>query len=82
MSTEAWILFATLIILLGVVTTQFSRLVLHLLRMHREERAENNDANRKVITSLEAAIREAGGITNIFNADKQQNQIGDENEQG
>jgi hypothetical protein len=81
MSVEGWVLVSLLFLLLVGVTTQFGRLLLYLINMHREERHVNNEANRKVIHSLECAIRETGGVTNNFNADKQQNQIGNENDQ-
>lgn len=81
MTLEGWVLVSLLFILLVGVTTQFGRLLLYLINLHRDERRENNEANRKVIHSLECAIRETGGVINNFNADKQQNQIGEGNDQ-
>ena len=81
MSAEAWVLFVLLLGILATVTTQFGRLLLHIMKMHREERREANVANRSVIQSLEAAIRENGGVTNHFTSEVQQNQIGNENDQ-
>lgn len=69
MTLTGWVIFLTLVILIAIIVTQFGRLGKFFLNLHRDERRESY----KVIRSLEKAIREAAGTTNIFHADGQVN---------
>lgn len=71
MSPDAWILISLLMILSVTGLAMFSRILMGMMALHSEERKEDNEANRRVIRSLESAIREASGTTNIFHADAQ-----------
>ena len=72
MTPTGWILFCIGVAVLIAIVTQFGRLLVFLLNLHRAERKEYTEASGKILMSLEAAIREASGhgTTNIFNADK------------
>ena len=71
MNIEFWFITGMLLVILVIVTTQFSRLVVFLLELHRSERSEYTKSTNRVISSLEVAIREASqaGTTNIFQGD-------------